>query len=176
MVWFYIAQALGIVAVALAFINYQVKTRAQVLFVHIATTLCFSLHYLLLGAWAGMIMNFVGFIRDVVFYFVGKKGKVSKTLVILFAVVLGAMGIAASLIAKEGWYFVLSVVGLVINSCAMSFTNPNHIRKSILITSPMVLVYNCFVRSYGGAVYEAVAIISALIGVIRFSKKTDKNM
>lgn len=176
MIWFYIAQALGVVTVILGFVNYQVKTRAQLLFVHIATTLCFSLHYLLLGAWAGMIMNFVGCIRDVVFYFIGRKGKVSKTLVILFAVILGTMGIAASLIAREGWFFVLSVLGLVINSCAMSFTDPDHIRKSILITSPMVLTYDCFVRSYGGAVYETVAIVSALIGIVRFRRKTDTNV
>ena len=168
---FYIGQALGVIAVILGFINYQVKTREQVLIVHIATTLCFAVHYLCLGAWAGMAMNCVGFIRNIVFYFTGKNGKLSRIWAVSFAVVMGAMGITASLIAKESWYFVLSVTGLVINSYAMSFSNPNNIRKSILVTSPMVLIYDGFVLSIGGMVYESVVIISSIIGITRFRKK-----
>ena len=168
---FYIAQALGVLAIVLGFLNYIVKTRGQVIFIHSMTTVCFMLHYLCLGAWTGMALNFVGFIRNIVYYHAGKNGKVSKALSLAFTVIMGTMGLAVSLVAKEGWYFVLSVAGLTINSFAMSFRDPNNIRKSILITSPMVLAYDCFVRSAGGAVYESVAIISAIIGLIRYKKK-----
>ena len=168
---FYIAQALGVVAIILGFINYIVKTRVQVLFVNSVTALCFVLHYLCLGAWAGMALNCVAFIRNIVYYYAGKNSKANKALAIIFAVLMGTMGITVSLLANEAWYFILSVVALMINSYAMSFSNPNHIRKSILITSPLVLAYDCFVRSMGGAVYESVAIISAIIGLIRYKKK-----
>ena len=168
---FIIAQGLGVIAIILGFINYIVKTRGQVIFVNSVTTICFVLHYLCLGAWAGMALNFVAFIRNIVYYYAGKNGKVSKALSVAFTLIMGAMGITVSLIAKEGWYFVLSVVALVINSIAMSFHNPNNIRKSILVTSPMVLVYNCFVFSVGGAVYESVAIVSSIIGLIRHKKQ-----
>ena len=167
---FYIAQGLGVVAIILGFINYIVKTRGQVIFVNSLTTACFVLHYLCLGAWAGMVLNFVAMIRNIFYYYAGKNGKVSKALAITFTVIMGAMGTTVSLLTKEGWYFIFSVVALMINSFAMSFHNPNNIRKSILITSPMVLGYNCFVLSVGGAVYEAVAIISAVIGLIRYKK------
>jgi len=170
---FYIGQALGVAAVILGFINFQMKTREQVLAVHIATTVCFTLHYLCLGAWAGMVMNCVGIARNLVYYFTGKNGKVSKAWAVFFALLMGAMGIGAGMIAKEGWYFLLSAAGLIINSYAMSFSNPMHIRKSILITSPMVLVYNCFVRSYGGIVYESVVIVSSVMGILRYRKHRD---
>jgi len=168
---FMIGQTLGAVAVVLGFINYQVKTREKLLIVHMATTVCFVLHYLCLGAWAGMAMNFVGFIRNIIFYYAGKNGKVSRALAITFALIMGAMGITASLIAKEGLYFLLSVIGLMINSYSMSFSNPNNIRKSILISSPLVLAYNCFSFSIGGAVYETVGMISAVMGIMRFQKR-----
>ena len=168
---FYIAQGLGVIAIILGFINYIVKTRGQVLFVNSVTTICFVLHYLCLGAWAGMALNFVAFIRNIFYYYAGKNGKVSKALSISFTVIMGAMGITVSLIAKEGWYFILSVAALMINSFAMSFHNPMNIRKSILITSPLVLAYDCFVLSVSGAVYESVAIISAIIGLIRYKKQ-----
>ena len=44
------------------------------------------------------------------------------------------------------------------------------IRKSILVTSPMVLTYDMFVMSWTGAVYETVAIVSSAIGIYRFQK------
>lgn len=168
---FIIGQALGIVAVILGFINYQVKTREKLLFVHMATTLCFVLHYLCLGAWTGMMLNGVGFIRNVVFYFVGKKGKVSQFWAISFAVLMGAIGVTTSLISHEGWYFVFMVLGLLINSYSMSFSNPNNIRKSILVSSPLVLAYNAFAMSIGGMVYETVGMISAVIGIVRNGKE-----
>ncbi|MBR2043242.1 MAG: YgjV family protein [Clostridia bacterium] len=163
---YYIGQGLGIVAVILGFVNYQVKTREQVLYVHIATTVCFTLHYMLIGAYSGMAMNFVGIIRNVVFYFAGKNGKINKAWPISFAVIMGVMG----LLAWESWYSVLAVVGLVINSYAMSFNKPNNIRKSILITSPLVLAYDVLVSSVGGAIYEGIVIISSVIGLLRYGK------
>lgn len=167
---YYIGQGLGIVAVVLGFINYQVKTREQVLYVHIATTVCFTLHYMFIGAYSGMAMNFVGIIRNIVFYFAGRNGKVHKGWSISFALIMGIMGI----LAWESWYSVLAVVGLVINSYSMSFSNPNNIRKSILITSPLVLAYDVLVHSLGGAVYEAIVIVSSVIGLIRYRKGAEK--
>ena len=167
---FTIAQVLGVIAIILGFINYIVKTRGQVILVNSATTVCFVLHYLCLGAWAGMALNFVAMVRNIVYYYAGKNGTVSKALAVTFTIIMGAMGITVSLLAKEGWYFIFSVVALMINSFAMSFHNHDHIRKSILVTSPLVLVYNCFVFSVGGAVYESVAIISSIIGLVRYKK------
>ena len=172
---FYVAQALGIVAVILGFINYQVKTREHILIVNSLTTVCFIVHYLLLFAWTGMMMNVIALVRNITFYYTGKNGKVSKILAIGFPLIMGVSGLATSLMAKENWYFVFSVFGLMINSYAMSFTNPYNIRKSILVTSPMVLVYDCFVLSFGGIVYESVAIVSSIIGICRF-KNSIKEM
>ncbi|MBE6729653.1 MAG: YgjV family protein [Ruminococcaceae bacterium] len=164
---YFIGQVLGIVAVILGFINYQMKTREQVLYIHIATTICFAFHYMLIGAYAGMAMNFVGFVRNLVFYYVGKNSKVGRGWAILFAVLMGTMGI----VGWEAWYSVLAVVGLIINSYSMSFSNPNNIRKSILITSPLVLIYDAFALSIGGMIYESVVIISSIIGLVRFNRE-----
>lgn len=168
---FYIGQALGAFAVVLALLNYQVKTRGQVLFINGLTTVTFALHYLCLGAWAGMAMNMTGFIRNLAFYYAGKNPKLLRLFAIFFAVLACAAGIVTSLAMQEKLYFVLSVAGITINAYAMSFTDPQNIRKSILVTSPIVLVYNVFAHSYGGAVYESVAILSALIGIVRYRKK-----
>ncbi len=101
-----------------------------------------------------------------------ENGRVSRPWAVAFALIMGVMGI----IAWEDWYSVLAVCGLVINSYAMSFSNPNNIRKSILITSPMVIIYDGFAMSFGGMVYESVVIISSIVGLVRYRKnKTEKN-
>lgn len=165
---FYIGQILGVIAVVLGFVNYQVKTREGVLIISAVSTVVFVLHYLCLGAWAGMVMNFAGLIRNISYYHLGKNGRVKKRIALSFSLVMGSIGTTASILAGEELYFLLSVVSIMIYTFAISFSNPNNIRKSILISSPLALLYNCFVRSAGGAVYEAVAIISSVIGLIRF--------
>lgn len=167
-----IGQIFGGIAVILGFINYQVKTREQVLYVHIATTVVFAIHFFLLEQPATAVMQLVGTTRNIVFYYLGKKGPVGKQWAILFAVLMGTFGTVTMFLLQSGeWFAVIVIVGLVINSYAMSFSNPNNVRKSILISSPMVLTYDALVKSIGGAVYEAIVIISSVIGLIRFNNE-----
>lgn len=174
-VLYYIGQGLGAVAVILGFLNYQVKTREHVLYIHIATTVVFALHFFCLQEYATAVMQLVGTTRNIVFFNVGKKGSVSKGWPIFFAFLMGTLGSVTMFALQDGqWYAVIAIVGLVINSYAMSFTNPNNVRKSILISSPLVFAYDALVHSIGGAVYEAIVIVSSVIGLIRYRKGAEK--
>ena len=62
----------------------------------------------------------------------------------------------------------------MINTLCLSFTDPQKIRWSILVTSPMVLIYDAFVSSFGGVIYESVVIISSIIGIIRYRKREER--
>jgi hypothetical protein len=163
---YYFGQFLGIVAIILGFLTFQMKSREKLVFLQIAATFAFAIHYLLIGAYSGMALNFVAMIRNIVFYFVGKEKPVPRFLSVLFAVFMSVMGV----LSWQAWYSIFAVLGLLINSYCMSFSNSQNICKSILVTSPMVLIYNCFVLSVGGIVYESVAIISASIGIFRTRK------
>ena len=163
-----IGQALGLICVLLGFVNYQVKTRKHILYIHIATVVCFSIHYLLIGAYVGAALNGIAVLRNIVYYFTGKNQKYNKVAAIAFTLIMGAVGV----LSWEGVYSILAVAGLMINTFCMSFQNPNNLRKSILVSCPLVLIYNCFVLSVGGIVYESVGIISAVIGLIRYNKKS----
>lgn len=167
---YYIGQFLGVVAIILGFISYQMKTQKGVLIVQCSTTVVFFTHYFLIGAYSGMALNMVAFVRNLTFFQLSKKGKIGKGWAILYAVIMGGVGACA----WEAWYSVFVVFGLIINSYCMSFSNPQNIRKSILVTSPMVLIYDGFVLSVGGLVYESVAIISSVIGLLRNVGKDKK--
>ena len=165
---FLVGQFLGIVAIGLGFLSYQMKTQNGLLLAQTSTTLVFCLHYLLIGAYSGMALNAVALLRNLVFFFLSKKGKIHKAWAVGFSAVMGIMG----LLSWESWYSIFVFLGLVINSYCMSFDNPQNIRKSILVTSPLVLLYDVFVWSIGGIIYESVAICSSAIGIFR--NKTSK--
>ena len=71
----------------------------------------------------------------------------------------------------DGWYSIFILAGICINTYCMSLSDPQKVRKSILVTSPLVLVYDLFARSIGGTVYESVALSSAIICILRMRKK-----
>ena len=52
--------------------------------------------------------------------------------------------------------------------------DPQNIRKSILVTSPLVLIYNIFEFSIGGIANESLSIVSSLIGIVRDKKAKQK--
>ena len=164
-----IGQGFGILAIILGFVSYQLKTQKQVLFCQAVVGAVFLVHYALIGAVSGMAMNVISLIRNTIYAVRGGKNdtRFDKAIPIVYTVLMGIMGI----LSWTNWYSIFVFLGLVINSYCMSFSDPQMIRKSILITSPLVLIYDIFALSIGGAVYESVAVISSVIGIIRMKKE-----
>ena len=52
-----IGQIIGVIAVAGTFVSYQTKTQKQLLIVNMIATALFCVHYMLLGASSGMVLN-----------------------------------------------------------------------------------------------------------------------
>ena len=163
----FIGQIFGGVAVLLGFLSFQMKTQKQLLLMQTITGAVFCLHYGLIGATVGMVLNIIGIVRNACYFYRNEKGVKAPWLPVLFAVIMGVAGI----VTWEAWYSVFCLLGLVINTVCLSLPSPQSVRKSILVTSPMVLTYDVFVRSVGGIVYESVVILSSIIGIYR--AKTD---
>ena len=163
--WF-IGQILGIVAIILGFISYQVKTQKQLLFMQTSVAAVFGVHYFLIGAYSGMIMNFINIPRNFFYDRRTQKGSKSEILPTIFVAIQASMCV----LTWEAWYSIFVLLGIGINTYCMSFSNPQNVRKSILVTSPLVLTYDIFARSIGGSIYETVALVSAFIGILRNRK------
>ena len=128
----------------------------------------FGIHYLLIGAYSGMAMNAVGIVRNLVYNRQNQKGSSSRLVPIVFVLIQCVM----CALTWEAWYSVFVLFGLTINTYCLSFKNPQNVRKSIFVTSPLVLTYDVLAGSIGGMIYESVAIISAFIGVLRHRKQS----
>lgn len=161
-----IGQGFGIVAIILGFISYQVRTQRQILFMQSTVAVVFCVHYFLIGAYSGMAMNAVNIIRNLFYDYRTRKGIDSKLIPIAFVIIQAFMCV----FTWEAWYSVFVLIGICVNTYCMSFSNPQNVRKSILVTSPFVLTYDIFARSLGGSIYESVALVSAFIGILRNRK------
>lgn len=171
--YFIIGQIWGVLATCLTFLSYQTNTKKWLLIIQSAATLCTAISYLFLGATSGLVLNIVCIIRNVVFYFQNERSKSALISGCIFALSMIGLGVYS----WQGWVSLLIIAGLSINTVFLSFGRPQLLRKSILCTSTLVLIYNIFAFSVGGIVNEAVAITSSVIGIIRFCKaktKTDE--
>ena len=162
-----IGQFLGVVAVILGIITYQMRSPKALLIVNLFTCGVFCAHYLLIGAVSGFVLNAIGIVRNVVYTNRDKKIFSSPLWPFAFALIM----VAAGLFTWQDWRTILMICALGLNSLCLSLKNAQHIRYSLLVTCPLVLLYNVLVHSYGGIVFEAMSIISAVIGILRFRRQ-----
>lgn len=156
----------GAVGIVFFFLSYQIYDKKKLLAVQTIATSIMCLQYLLLGAYSGFALNVVCLIRNFFFYNRGKKFFSGNHWPVLFALAMAAV----SLLSWDGWHSLFIIAGLMINTLCLGFCNSQDLRKSILLTCPMIIVYNCFELSIAGIISESISMISAGIGIIRYRK------
>ncbi len=162
-----IGQILGIFAPIITFISYQVNSKKRLLALQTAATLSTCLSYMFLGATSGFALNIVCIIRNIAFFFQDSKSKINLISACALAAIMGGLGF----LSWEGPISLLVIFALAANTIFMSFGNAQLLRKSVIVTSSMILIYNIYVFSLGGMFNESVAIVASVIGIIRFIRK-----
>ena len=160
-------QIMGWVAALLTFISYQCKEHKKLLVVQTLSSFSICISYLLLNAYSGMLLNVVCIVRNFIIYKKDIKIFSYSFWPYALAGIMGIMGI----ISWQGIMSLLIVVALVANTLFLYFPNVQNLRKSILVTSTMVLIYNVFYSVWGGVANEFIAISSAAIGLWRYKTK-----
>lgn len=172
-----VAQAFGIVGMIFNIIVFQQKKQRNVLIFQFFAALTFALNYLLLGAIVGGLLNIVGALRAVVFYFEDKTRARALPWLIVFILAFGvsypltflAFGTQPS--AKNLIIELLPVLAMIIATIALRAGKSKTVRSLGLISSPMWLVYNCFSGSFGAIASEILNLISIIVGIIRLDIK-----
>ncbi len=161
-----IGQIISLVAVILSFVTYQMKSKQGIVVMLSIATGISCIAYALLGGTVALVLNLVSIVRNICYYHSDKKILSSKAVPVILALIMGVL----SIFTWEGAHSAFFVVGLILNTLAMGYFNAQNLRRSILLTSSLILIYNLFIPSIGGTVNEMVAITSAVIGLIRYRK------
>jgi hypothetical protein len=164
-----IGQILGIVAPTVTFISYQVNSKNKLLLLQTAANVAICISYLSLGASSGFALNIVGTIRNMTFFFLDPKSRTNRICAVILALAMGGAG----LLSWEGPISLVLMVALMANTIFMSFGDPQLLRKSVIGTSSLILIYNLLMAhpTIGGIMNESIAIVASIIGVLIYRKK-----
>lgn len=166
------SQIIGLAAVGLYLISYQLKKRKQIVWVTCISNALYVLQYILLGAFSGAVMDFMSTVAS---FLAAKKNessfkKYAKVLAVSNIIVITAVGIISAYLQKE-WIELLPVAGALFQTGGLWFDDEQTIRKFGLCSAPFWLVYNYISQAYGAALGSVIAIVSILIAMARYRKK-----
>ena len=162
-----LGQILGWTAALLTFLSYQCKEHKKLLAIQTLSTLSICLSYLLLHAQSGKILNIICILRNFIIYRKDIKFFSYPFWPYLLAIIMGITGVSS----WQGPISLLIITALMINTLFLYFPNVQNLRKSILLTSTMIAIYNIYYTVWGGVVNELIAISSAVIGLYRYRAK-----
>lgn len=175
-------QIIGLIALAIAVLSFQQKTRKGILLFQCFSTALFCIHFAMLGpdGYIGSAINFLSGVRSVIYYNKDKKWAKSMLWPIGFLIVFTLVTIFTIIYTDGGipWYLkLLPLLGAYVYTIVTYIDSPRVIRRTLWLSSVAWIIYNINAGSVGGVITEILALISNAVAIIRFDilgKKEDE--
>ena len=164
-------QILGIVAVILGFVCFQMKTPKTILIFQMIIALTFAFHYIFIGAVEAAPVNFLAAIQNLCYYFRNKKGSTGMVVPAIFAVLMVVVNVLSWILTGGEWYTAFLLLGITVGAISLALSSAQKIRYTMLLKAPLCLAYNAFALSIGGVVYESAVLVSSILGIIKNNKE-----
>ncbi len=172
-----IAQAIGVFGMLFNILSFQHKKQKTVITFQLFGACLFSIHFFMLGAYAGAMLNMVAIFRAIVF--INKEKFKSDS--IMWQYSFGVVYITSYILTftvfnKEfnllnGIVEFLPIIGMVATTVSFRYTEAKYVRRLGLVSVPSWLSYNIVNFSLGGIICEVFCFCSILIGMLRFDIK-----
>lgn len=163
------AQIFGLMGMFFLFAIYQQKKREKLIVNKLLADICWTIHYLLLGGFAGMIPNLLGIFRELIFIKREEKPWANRKIWPILFIVLGwCMGICTF----KNIYNILPIAASSLVTVSLWVKNPILTK---IITVPVCisfLFYDILVSSYIGVINETISIVSIIISFLKERKPT----
>jgi hypothetical protein len=158
-----ISQLLALAGTIIVAIGMQQKKYDHIVLSKITNEFLGAVHYILLGGYTGMAMNFASCMTNGVYWYRIKKGKSTLP----FQIIFGIMFVAIGAMSWQGPISIFVVLAKLISSVSLGIKHPRIIRILNLISNPCWLIYNAYFGSIAGMMTDSVITISTLIAFIR---------
>lgn len=168
-----VSQIIGLAAVGLYLLSYQLKKRKSIVWVTCISNALYVLQYVLLEAFSGAVMDFMSTVSS---FLAAKKNdepfkRHAKWLAASNMVIIVAVGLVSAYLQRE-WIELLPIAGALFQTGGLWFENEQTIRKFGLCSAPFWLVYNYISQAYGAALGSVIAIVSIIVAMVRYRKKS----
>lgn len=166
-----IAQIIGFIALLLLVIVFQKNNRKSMLRLMMVAALLYSVHFFILGALTGSALNLLNMFRSYVF--ASRDDKQWAKYNWWLYVFIGAI-IILGVTTWGGWYSILALTAVLVQTIAFWSTNTKFIRYISLLVPPCWFAYNYIVGSIPGMITEVMILSSLLVGIYRFDIQKQK--
>lgn len=146
------------------------KNRTKIMIFNFCATTSFCLSYLFLFAWSGVVSNLISMLRNVVFFLItkytasSKNTKLYELLGFIFIVLIYAI---SSIFTYDGVLSLMPIIASICYTYGIWQTN-NLVYKIItILNSVFFVIYNAYVNSIMGVVFESVIIVCGIIATIK---------
>jgi hypothetical protein len=163
----------GVVYVALIFVllSFQRNKRVSILLTMLVGLVLFVVHYSLLHAWTGALLNLLE--AGVVYVSFAKETNRWAQRAFwpyLFCTLI----VVAGFMTSKSYVDWLPAVAQLFGTFAVWQKNPRYIRFIMLAPRPLWFLYNLSVGSQAGMVAEVFILLSVLTGIVRFDILSQK--
>ncbi len=166
-----LAQIVGIIALTCAVISFQQNAHRRILVFQLISGVIFVIHFLMLNAYTGAILNLVAVMRSVVFVNKGKSWADNKIWLVIFCL----LSVAVGFFTWNGFATLLPIGGMICTTVAFWVKSPKRVRLIAFPSSPLWLVYNVLNNSFAGIITEIINMCSIIVAMFRFDyKKVNK--
>ena len=158
-------QLIGFAGLLFFIVSYQIRSNRALFLCQLMGCVVFCIQMLLLGAYTGAMSLLVNILRNVLLLKITDwKWVKSRWTLIAVLVLLTAM----TAYTWNGWPSLLPFISVAVTSIGYWTDNAQKIRLSQLIGSPCTLLYDIFIRTWGGVISESMTIISIIVSIMRF--------
>jgi hypothetical protein len=176
-----IAQGIGFAGLAMNCLSYQAKSKRNLIVIQLFGALFFVIHFGMLGAIMGCMLNSVAVFRSLLFANAEKTNANHPAWLALFIAIYAGSYVLTFTVFETPVTIpnlllqILPPVAMTFSTLSFRTKNAATVRKLCLFCSPLWLIYNIFNFSISGILTETISIISIVAGIIRLDlKRKDK--
>ena len=160
-----LAQVLASFAILFWVISILLKNKKNILLMQVIANGIYGIEYLLLGAFSAASMNFLSFLRLLVYYFYALLNiKMPKWILFVFIALVLLFGI----ITYDGLISLLPIIITVLYTYAFWQNNLNVARIIYTVAAIIWIYYNYEVGAYVGIIGNILEITTGLISLIKY--------
>ncbi len=159
------AQIVGMVALLINVLSYQFNERKKILTMQFFSGAFFTLHYFLLGAYAGAVTNLLSVLRALCFFYRGRYKWASHP---ACPVIFVALSLISTIFTYQSLLSIVPTIAFTFNSVALWSDRPRTTRIFTIPNNSLFLIYNIANTSYSGIISDTFVLVSLLVAFVRF--------
>lgn len=158
-----LSQIAVIIATIFIAFTYFFKNRKKILILFILYSIFYGIHYLLLDALTGFLMNIVSIIRNIVFFRCEIKNKENSKLFLAF---LFSIIIVFGTYSYKDIFSIISMTASLTSTYSIWQKNPKIYRVLAILVSICFIVYAIHIKSLLAIITEIILLFAEFIGLI----------